>query len=67
MECSGTQAPTQQFEFFSQVMLPSLNRVLKNSSEITLETEAEKGNVAEVMCFVRILKKIPQLCFVFFK
>lgn len=67
MECGGTQALTQQFEFFSQVMLPSLNRVLKNSSEITLETEAEKGNVAEVMCFVRILKKNFPTVFCFFQ
>lgn len=65
MECGGTQAQTQQFEFFSQVMPPSLNRVLKNSSEITLETEAEKGNVAEVLCFVIVLKNIHTcvLCF----
>lgn len=63
MECGGTQAQTQQFEFFSQVMPPSLNRVLKNSSEITLETEAEKGNVAEVLCFV--LKKVHN-CVLFF-
>lgn len=63
MECGGTQAQAQQFEFFSQVMPPSLNRVLKNSSEITLETEAEKGNVAEVLCFV--LKKIHN-CVLFF-
>lgn len=63
VECGGTQAQAQQFEFFSQVMPPSLNRVLKNSSEITLETEAEKGNVAEVLCFV--LKKIHN-CVLFF-
>lgn len=65
VECGGTQAQTQQFEFFSQVMPPSLNRVLKNSSEITLETEAEKGNVAEVLCFVTVLKKIHN-CVLFF-
>lgn len=65
MECGGTRAPTQQFEFFSQVMPPSLNRALKNSSEITLETEAEKGNVAEVTCFVTILKKIPNWVLLF--
>lgn len=56
MECGGTQAQTQQFAFFTQVMPPSLNRVLKNSSEMTLETEAEKGDAAEVLCFVTVLK-----------
>lgn len=57
VECSGTQAQTQQFAFFSQVMLLSLNRVLKNSSEITLETEAEKRNATEVL-FCYSSKKI---------
>lgn len=57
MECGGTQAQIQQFAFFSQVMPPSLNKLLKNSSEITLESEAEKGNAAEVLCFVTVLKK----------
>lgn len=64
VECGGTQAQTQQFAFFSQVMPPSLNRVLENSSEITLETEAEKGNAAEVLCFVTVLKKSTAMfCF----
>lgn len=65
MECGSTQAQTQQFEFFSQVMPPSLNRVIKNSSEISLATEAEKGNVAEVLCFVTVLKKAHN-CVLFF-
>lgn len=65
VECGGTQAQTQQFAFFSQVMPPSLKRVLKNSSEIILGTEAEKGSAAaEVLCFVTVLKK-SKLYFVF--
>ena len=70
VECGGTQAQTQQFAFFSQVIPPSLNRVLKNSSEITSVTEAEKGNAAEVLCiyssvqFVTVLKKSTTMfCF----
>lgn len=63
VECNGTQAQTQQFVFCSQVMPPSLNRILKNSSEIRDWSRKKECSWSSVLCYSS--KKNPQLCFGF--